>query len=121
MDDPLHSNTTQILAGKTPLLPQTSNPPPRVTQPPIVSTHSAPWQNTSYISLNNPSGDNQARRTDSQSHINGTYSSSSTVSNVVQPTRSWPSTYGSLPDAEIMHNGSVSSLIPTKTNSELLF
>ncbi len=76
------------------------------------------------ISFGRTSKKKKPKRTKSQSRADGVTSSSSTISTLVQqnPTKtnqSWVKTYGSLPDAEIIHGGSLTSLKPSKSSSKL--
>lgn len=124
---------THVLSDRTPLTAQTSNISPPATQSPRISTKSHQWKSTSVPSLANteirltPSSSmdvdtprldtssiqyglnpntEKIKRTDSQSRMDETYNSFSTVSNLVQRNRSYTSTHGSLPDAEILQSNS---------------
>jgi hypothetical protein len=126
--------TTQILAQKSPLIPS------RVS--------SNQWMGTSTSSLNNtdlrptlsastdtdvpklnapliPFGSTSSRkntnRPDFQSNINEKYNSSSNVHGSIQPDQSYRYTYGSLPDAEILHNDNFNPLKPIRSNGKVLF
>jgi hypothetical protein len=76
------------------------------------------------IPLGSSSNKKKPKRTKSQSRSDGLTGSSTTINNLVQlnpvtPNRSWANTYGSLPDAEIMYDSSLTSFRPSKTNGEL--
>jgi len=76
------------------------------------------------ISFGGASKKKKPKRTKSQSRVDGVTSSSSTISNLAQqnpikPNQSWTKTYGSLPDAEIIHGGRLTPIQPLKPSSKL--
>jgi hypothetical protein len=82
-----------------------------------------PKLNAPLIPFGSTSSKKKSQRTKSQSRGDGMASSSSTINNWTQqnpvnPTPSWTKTYGSLPDAEIIYGGSLTSLQPSKSNSK---
>ena len=94
----------------------------RITSPPM--DVDAPKLNTPSVSFGSSSNKKKSKRTKSQTRADGMTTSSSTISALAQqiptrPDRSWAKTYGSLPDAEIMHAGSLTSLGSSKSTSNL--
>jgi hypothetical protein len=84
----------------------------------------APKLNAPTISFGSVSSKKKPKRTKSQSRNDGMTSSSSTINKLAQqnptkPNESWAKTYGSLPDAEIIHGTSLTSLKPSKSSSKL--
>ncbi|CAF2635310.1 unnamed protein product [Rotaria sp. Silwood2] len=75
-----------------------------------------PKLNAPFIPLGHISNTEKSKRTNSHSHLDETDNSLSTVSNSVQPSRSYTNTYVPLPDAKIMHSNSLTSLQPATTN-----
>ncbi|CAF4445973.1 unnamed protein product [Rotaria socialis] len=129
--------TVQILAEKTPIIA------PSIMQSHNSTAYSTQWKsnsssslnnsdtrsptsssidvdipklNTPYVSLGQTSYREKSKQPNSQSHLDDTYNSLSNISHTVQPNRSYSSTYGSLPDAEIMNNTSLTSSKPTISN-----
>ncbi|CAF1094527.1 unnamed protein product [Rotaria sordida] len=129
--------TTQMLVENTPILTPTKTRSPKST------INSNQWKSISSSSLNNTgmhstvsssmgvdvpklngplmplgytSNTEKPKQTNSQSHLDTTYNSLSTINNHVQPNRSHTNKYGSSPDAEIMHSSSLTSLQPATTN-----
>jgi len=142
-DAPL-SNATNILIEKPPMSPKsTSRPPSTTTQPiDIVHTHTqskigsssslnkslnienqSPKLNAPSIPLGSTSTKRKTKRTKSPTRAEKMASSTSTINKLgkhdpIRPDRSWAATYGSLPDAEIMSNA---TLTPTKPSKILFF
>ncbi|CAF1129970.1 unnamed protein product [Rotaria sp. Silwood1] len=138
-------NTTQMVVDKPPIFPQTSSRPPSNTNTNPVQwrntssssstlntseTRAAsassrdrdvPKLNAPLINFGGTSNKKKPKRTKSQSRADRTSDSSSTIANLVklnpvQPYRPWSSTYGSLPDAEIISDDNYTSYRPSKTS-----
>lgn len=133
------SNNNRILVEKPPIIPQTSSRPSSTIQPTNATqwkstasstlntsgAHSttslsmdpdAPKLNAPSISFGTSSKKKKSKRATSQNRLDGMTSSTSTINNLVhqnptKPDRSWPKTYGSLPDAEVYYSG---TLTPSK-------
>lgn len=138
-DMPL-SNATNILIEKPPMSPKSSTSRPPSTQPinivnartqsktgsssslnkSLTIENQSPKLNAPTISLGSTSNKRKAKRTKSQTRADEVTSSTSTIHKLskqdpIRPDRSWQSTYGSLPDAEIMSNVSLPISQPVKS------
>ena len=147
-DTPSLANS-QILTEKPPIFPATISHPthssntntnpaqwkstsPTLNSPRMHSSVSpsmesdVPKLSAPTIPSGSTSSKKKTKKTRSQFPADGIASSSSAISSLVQQnpilphaTREYP--YGSLPDAEIIHGGSLNSLKPTKTSSRISF
>ncbi|CAF2084845.1 unnamed protein product [Rotaria magnacalcarata] len=89
---------------------------------PTSKDNDVPKLNAPSISLSSAPNKKKTKRTKSQSRADEINASSSTISNLVrinpvQPNRAWSSTYGSLPDAEIIPDNGFNSFKPSKSTS----
>ncbi|CAF3508156.1 unnamed protein product [Rotaria socialis] len=125
--------STPRLAEKPPVFPQTSSRPPSTynnnnnnmdtrAARSTSKDNDAPKLNAPSISLGSTPNKKKTKRTKSQSRADEINGSSSTISNLVrinpvQPNRAWSSTYGSLPDAEIIPDNGFNSFKPSKNTS----
>lgn len=80
---------------------------------------STPKLNAPIVSLGAGSNKKKSKGTKSQTRTDGMSSSTSTINQIVhqnpnRPNEAWRTTYGSLPDAEIIYGGSSTSLKPSK-------
>ena len=96
-----------------------NNPDARSTRSSTMDV-STPRLNAPTVSFGGGSNKKKDKRTKSQTRLDGMSSSSSTISklaeqNPARPNETWKSTYGSLPDAEIIYGGSSTSLKPSKS------
>jgi hypothetical protein len=134
VDDNSSLSKTRIIAEKPPIFPQTSSNPNqwkstssstlnnaerKSAKSPSMRTDS-PKLNTPSIPFGSTSSKKKSKQPKSKSRTDGMTTSSSTINNLIQqnpiqPNRSWTTnTYGSLPDAEIIYGGSLTSLKPSK-------
>ncbi len=138
VDDTSSLTKTRIIAEKPPIVPQTSsnptqwkstssstlnNPGRKSSKSPSMRTDS-PKLNTPSIPFGSTSSKKKSKQPKSKTRTDGMTSSTSTINNLmrqnpIEPNRSWTNTYGSLPDAEIIYGGSVTSLKPSKPISTL--
>lgn len=101
-----------------------NNPDARSTRS-STTDMSTPKLNAPTVSFGGGSNKKKDKRTKSQTRLDGMSTSSSTINKLAQhdparPNEAWKSTYGSLPDAEIIYGGSSTSL-KTSKNKGLFF